>query len=274
MIAGVILAGGRATRMGGGDKGLLPLGGRPILAHVIERLAPQVGRAGAERQRRPGPLRRLRPAGAARRRRRAIAGPLAGVLAGLDWAAAEGAEAIVTAAADTPFFPRDLAARLAARGRGRGRAARDGGDPARRPTGTRPSASGRSRCATTCGRRSARACARSSPGPSRTAAPAPTSRDAEAFFNVNTPEDLDAGPRRCWRPRGHEALRRHRLEELRQDRAGRAAGRRDHRPRLHGLDAEARPPRLRRRPAGQGQPPPPRRRRARRCSSPRARAGR
>ena len=42
MIAGVILAGGRATRMGGGDKCLLPLGGRPILAHVIARLAPQV----------------------------------------------------------------------------------------------------------------------------------------------------------------------------------------------------------------------------------------
>ena len=42
MIAGVILAGGRATRMGGGDKGLLPLAGRPILARVIDRLRPQV----------------------------------------------------------------------------------------------------------------------------------------------------------------------------------------------------------------------------------------
>ncbi|MGB8711143.1 MAG: NTP transferase domain-containing protein, partial [Methyloceanibacter sp.] len=39
---GIILAGGKSSRMGGGDKCLLPLGGRPILAHVIERLKPQV----------------------------------------------------------------------------------------------------------------------------------------------------------------------------------------------------------------------------------------
>ena len=39
---GVILAGGQATRMGGGDKGLLSLGGKPLLQHVVDRLAPQV----------------------------------------------------------------------------------------------------------------------------------------------------------------------------------------------------------------------------------------
>ncbi|TGN33385.1 molybdenum cofactor guanylyltransferase MobA, partial [Paracoccus liaowanqingii] len=39
----MILAGGRATRMGGGDKPLLPLGGRPMLAHVLDRLRPQAG---------------------------------------------------------------------------------------------------------------------------------------------------------------------------------------------------------------------------------------
>ena len=43
-ITGVILAGGRSRRMGGGDKGLLDLGGKPMLAHVIDRLKPQVGR--------------------------------------------------------------------------------------------------------------------------------------------------------------------------------------------------------------------------------------
>ncbi|MEL6210433.1 MAG: NTP transferase domain-containing protein, partial [Pseudomonadota bacterium] len=43
-IAGVILAGGLARRMGGGDKALLALAGRPLLAHVIDRLAPQVER--------------------------------------------------------------------------------------------------------------------------------------------------------------------------------------------------------------------------------------
>ena len=42
-ISAVILAGGRGARMGGADKGLLPLGGKPMIAHVIERLAPQVG---------------------------------------------------------------------------------------------------------------------------------------------------------------------------------------------------------------------------------------
>ncbi|MCK5503320.1 MAG: molybdenum cofactor guanylyltransferase, partial [Tritonibacter mobilis] len=47
-----------------------------------------------------------------------FAGPLAGVLAGLDWAAEQGAEAIVTAAADTPFFPHDLVARLVAASEG------------------------------------------------------------------------------------------------------------------------------------------------------------
>jgi len=108
---GVILAGGRATRMGGGDKGLLALGGRALLSHIIDRLEPQV--AGLA----------LSANGDATRFERfglpvladsipGFAGPLAGVLAGLDWAAGQGAETIVTAAADTPFFPCDLVPRL------------------------------------------------------------------------------------------------------------------------------------------------------------------
>ena len=47
---GVILAGGQATRMGGGDKGLLQLGGQSVLGHVIERLTPQVDRVAVECQ--------------------------------------------------------------------------------------------------------------------------------------------------------------------------------------------------------------------------------
>ena len=43
-ILGVVLAGGRARRMGGGDKGLVPIAGKPMLAHVLERFSPQVGR--------------------------------------------------------------------------------------------------------------------------------------------------------------------------------------------------------------------------------------
>lgn len=114
---GVILAGGLATRMGGGDKGLLPLGEGTILDHVIARLAPQV--AGMALNANGDPARfaatglPVLPDPVA-----GHPGPLAGVLAGLDWAAGEGAETIVTVAADTPFFPRDLAARLTRRAEG------------------------------------------------------------------------------------------------------------------------------------------------------------
>lgn len=113
MIAGVILAGGRATRMGGGDKGLRVVGGRRLIDHVIARLGPQVAALAINANGDPA---RLSEFGLP-----VLAdslpdhpGPLAGVLAGLDWAAAQGAQAIVTAAADTPFFPRDLVARLQA----------------------------------------------------------------------------------------------------------------------------------------------------------------
>lgn len=108
---GIILAGGQSTRMGGGDKGLLDLAGKPLLAHVIDRLAPQASAIA------------LNANGDASRFAAyslpviadsidGFAGPLAGVLAGLDWASEHGASHIVTAAADTPFFPTDLVARL------------------------------------------------------------------------------------------------------------------------------------------------------------------
>ena len=108
---GVILAGGLATRMGGGDKALLPLAGRTLLDRVIERLEPQV--AGLALNANGDPAR------FARTRLPVLAdsvpghpGPLAGVLAGLDWAAEQGADSIVTVAADTPFFPCDLVPQL------------------------------------------------------------------------------------------------------------------------------------------------------------------
>ncbi len=108
---GVILAGGQATRMGGGDKGRLELGKSSILQHVIDRLEPQVGaialNANGDSSRFDDldlPVISDTVSG--------YAGPLAGVLAGLDWATELGAEAIVTAAADTPFFPCDLVPQL------------------------------------------------------------------------------------------------------------------------------------------------------------------
>lgn len=108
---GVILAGGLASRMGGGDKGLLQLGGQSLLSRVIDRLAPQV--AGLALNANGDPA-RFDDLGlpVLTDSIEGYAGPLAGVLAGLDWAADQGADCIVTAAADTPFFPTDLVARL------------------------------------------------------------------------------------------------------------------------------------------------------------------
>ena len=97
--------------MGGGDKGLLPLGGSTLIGHVIARLGPQV--AGLALNANGDPARfadlglPVLPDTV-----QGYAGPLSGVLAGLDWAAAQGADHIVTAAADTPFFPCDLVPQL------------------------------------------------------------------------------------------------------------------------------------------------------------------
>ena len=113
-IAGVLLAGGQSQRMGGGDKNLRLLGGRPVLAHVIERAKPQVDalvlNANGDPQRFASfglPVIADSVAG--------FAGPLAGVLAGLDWAAENlpEAELVASFATDAPFFPRDLVRRLA-----------------------------------------------------------------------------------------------------------------------------------------------------------------
>ncbi|MFG6568313.1 molybdenum cofactor guanylyltransferase MobA [Sulfitobacter sp. 1A13679] len=108
---GVILAGGQATRMGGGDKGLLPLGQGTLLSSVIDRLEPQVAGLALNANGDPARFADLGLPVLADSIE-GFAGPLAGVLAGLDWAAEQGAESIVTAAADTPFFPCDLVPRL------------------------------------------------------------------------------------------------------------------------------------------------------------------
>ncbi len=108
---GAILAGGQSTRMGGGDKGLLTLGDKTILRHVLDRLGPHVGQVALNANGDPSrfadydlPVIPDSIDG--------FAGPLAGVLAGLDWAATQNATHIVTAAADTPFFPQSLTSQL------------------------------------------------------------------------------------------------------------------------------------------------------------------
>ena len=110
-LPGVILAGGLARRMGGGDKGLRRLQGRPLLSHVIDRLAPQVTALALNAN---GPPERFHGFGLTVLPDpvTGFVGPLAGILAAMDWAAGLGADRVVTAAADTPFLPRDLVARL------------------------------------------------------------------------------------------------------------------------------------------------------------------
>ncbi len=108
--AGVILAGGQSRRMGGGDKGFLRLGAKTLLGHVIDRLAPQVAELVVNANGDPTRFDVDLPIVADSID--GFAGPLAGVLAGMDWAAERGHDHIVTAAADTPFFPCDLVPRL------------------------------------------------------------------------------------------------------------------------------------------------------------------
>lgn len=112
-VAGLILAGGLSRRMGGGDKTLLLLDGRPMLLHVVDRIAPQVGPLAINANGDPD---RFAPFG------RAVVpdeiegfpGPLAGILAGLEWAKRDhpGLTHVLTVPADAPFLPRDLVARL------------------------------------------------------------------------------------------------------------------------------------------------------------------
>ncbi|RYE33794.1 MAG: molybdenum cofactor guanylyltransferase MobA [Hyphomicrobiales bacterium] len=110
---GLILAGGLARRMGGGDKALKLLAGQPILAHVIDRLR---GQCDALLLNANGDPARLAGFGLPIVADTVpdFAGPLAGILAGLDWIAARRpqAEWVLSVAADTPFIPSDLAARL------------------------------------------------------------------------------------------------------------------------------------------------------------------
>jgi molybdopterin-guanine dinucleotide biosynthesis protein A len=112
-ILGVVLAGGRAQRMGGGDKALRMIGGRTILERVIGRLAPQCDGLILNANGDPTRFARLGLPVVADESP-GFAGPLAGLLAALDWAAAHRPDIalVVSAPGDCPFLPRDLVARL------------------------------------------------------------------------------------------------------------------------------------------------------------------
>jgi molybdopterin-guanine dinucleotide biosynthesis protein A len=110
---GLLLAGGLSRRMGGGDKALRLLGERTLLDHVIDRMRPQVAALVLNANGEPARFARFGlpvvPDSVA-----GFAGPLAGILAGLDWAAANRPDCahIVSVATDAPFLPTDLVARL------------------------------------------------------------------------------------------------------------------------------------------------------------------
>ena len=111
---GLLLAGGLSRRMGGGDKALQLVAGRSLLDHVIERMRPQVAALVLNANGEPARFARFGlpvvadgvPG---------FAGPLAGVLAGLEWAAVHHPDCgyVANVATDAPFLPRDLVARLA-----------------------------------------------------------------------------------------------------------------------------------------------------------------
>ena len=112
-VVGIILAGGLAKRMGGGDKCLLPLAGKTLLQRTVERAQPQVGQLLLNAN---GSSLRF-----ARTRLPVIPdiypgnlGPLAGIHAGLSWMQTTNpdAEWLASFASDTPFFPADLVTRL------------------------------------------------------------------------------------------------------------------------------------------------------------------
>ena len=121
-LVGVVLAGGEGRRMGGGvAKPLRQLGGKPMVAHVVERLRPQVMDLVIVANEAGPAFRRLAPVipdppdirREARKEGRRL-GPLAGILAGMEWSQQHHPHAgwILTVPADVPFLPLDLTVRL------------------------------------------------------------------------------------------------------------------------------------------------------------------
>lgn len=114
-VLGCVLAGGQSRRMGGGDKTLLDLNGKPMLEVILDRLSPQVPHIVLNANGDAGRFSRFSlpvvPDSIS-----GFAGPLAGILAGLEYARDHMADIthVVSVAGDTPFFPADMVNRFLA----------------------------------------------------------------------------------------------------------------------------------------------------------------
>lgn len=112
--AGVIIAGGRSSRMGGVEKVFIEIGGKTILDRLIERIGPQVDRLAINAN---GDATRFQATGLAVIPDLSVGvqTPLAGFHAALHWANAAGFDRLITIPSDAPFLPRDLVGRLASK---------------------------------------------------------------------------------------------------------------------------------------------------------------
>ncbi len=182
-VVGIILAGGAGRRLGGVEKGLQPLAGRPLIAHVIDRIAPQVARLAINANSAAGDYAAFglpvvadtlpgRP------------GPLAGVLAGLAWVSEPAW--LLSAPCDAPFLPADLVVRLlAAAGAAEVACAASGGRLHPVCALWRRALAPALRAALAEGRHGVEAFVRS-----RSLAVVEYAGDPDPFLNVNTAEDM------------------------------------------------------------------------------------
>ncbi len=190
--AGVVLAGGRSTRMGV-DKALAPLAGRPLFVHVAARFAPQVDALFLNANGDTARFASLGYAIVADAAPNAGCGPLAGVAAALGHAHAQGFDWLATAPCDAPFLPLDLVARLAA-----------AADESGAPIAVAASAGGLEPMfalwSTTLAPEVAAALAAGEGGPRglmrRFRAAEARFDDADAFVNLNSPEEFAAAEAR------------------------------------------------------------------------------
>ena len=188
---GLVLAGGLARRMGGGDKARIRSAAPPFCSACSRACSPQCGRVIINANGDPA---RFADTGlpVVADSVPDFAGPLAGILAGLDWAAANAPaiEWLVSVPGDCPFLPKDLVARLheARAAAGVPLACARSGEWRHPVVGLWPVSVARG-FASRAGR--AKTCTRSSFGPHGTASPSPSGRRSpvDPFFNVNTPKD-------------------------------------------------------------------------------------